>query len=48
MQGQDTRAADASAPGWLWALGGLALVAIGASMLYALAIGVTNFSRIGV
>ncbi len=37
-----------SAPIWLRALGALALVAIGGSMLFALAIGIANFSRIGV
>jgi hypothetical protein len=35
-------------PLWLRALGALAVTAIGASMLYAIAIGVVNFSRIGV
>lgn len=35
-------------PFWLRALGGLALVAIGASLAYAVAIGLENFSRIGV
>lgn len=35
-------------PGWLRALGIVALAAIGAAAAYAVAIGVTNFSRIGV
>jgi hypothetical protein len=35
-------------PGWLWALGALALAMIGGSLLFALAIGIANFSRIGV
>jgi hypothetical protein len=35
-------------PGWLWALGVIAVAAIGGSMLFALAIGITNFGRIGV
>jgi hypothetical protein len=35
-------------PVWLRALGGLALAAIGGAMLYAVAIGIANFSRIGV
>lgn len=40
-------AAPAS-PLWLRALGGLALAAIAGGMLYAIGIGVVNFSRIGV
>lgn len=35
-------------PLWLRALGALALGAIGGSMLYAISIGIANFSRIGV
>ena len=35
-------------PIWLRALGALALTALGGAMLYAIAIGVLNFSRIGV
>ena len=35
-------------PLWLRALGGVALAAIGAGMLYAVAIAFANFSRIGV
>ena len=35
-------------PLWLRGLGALALVAIGAAALYAVAIGIENFSRIGV
>jgi hypothetical protein len=35
-------------PIWLRALGIVALTAIGAAAAYAVAIGVTNFSRIGV
>jgi hypothetical protein len=35
-------------PLWLTALGVIALAAIGASLAYAVAIGVANFSRIGV
>lgn len=35
-------------PGWLWALGILALAAIAGSMLFAVAIGIANFDRIGV
>ena len=35
-------------PLWLRALGGVALAAIGGGMLYAVAIAVANFSRIGV
>ena len=35
-------------PVWLRALGGVALAAIGGGMLYAVAIAVANFSRIGV
>lgn len=38
----------AGAPGWLRALGALALVAIGGSMLFAVAIGIANLGRIGV
>jgi hypothetical protein len=37
-----------SAPIWLRAVGALALLAIVAPLLYALAIGLANFSRIGV
>jgi hypothetical protein len=35
-------------PIWLRALGGLALTLIAGGMLYAVAIAVANFSRIGV
>jgi hypothetical protein len=35
-------------PAWLTALGVLALGAIGASLAYAAAIAIANFSRIGV
>jgi hypothetical protein len=35
-------------PVWLRALGVLALAAIAAALLFALAIGATNFARIGV
>jgi hypothetical protein len=35
-------------PGWLHALGVVALVAIGAAAAYAVAIAAVNFSRIGV
>ena len=35
-------------PGWLWAIGALALAAIAGSMLFAVAIGIANFGRIGV
>jgi hypothetical protein len=41
-------AGDPAVPLWLRALGALAVFAIGASMLYAIAIGVANFSRIAV
>lgn len=37
-----------AAPIWLRALGALALTALGGAMLYAVAIGAANFSRIGV
>lgn len=39
---------ESGTPGWLWAIGGVALAAIGASMLFAVAIGIANFGRIGV
>jgi hypothetical protein len=39
---------EVPSPVWLRALGVLALVAIGGALLYALAIGATNFARIGV
>jgi hypothetical protein len=35
-------------PVWLRALGGVALILIAGGMLYAVAIAVANFSRIGV
>jgi hypothetical protein len=35
-------------PIWLTALGVISLVAIGAALVYAVAIGFVNFSRIGV
>jgi len=35
-------------PVWLTALGVFSLVALGAALAYAVAIGVANFSRIGV
>jgi hypothetical protein len=35
-------------PAWLRALAGVALAAIAAAAAYAVAIGVANFSRIGV
>jgi hypothetical protein len=35
-------------PLWLRGLGALALALIGAAMLYAVAIGLVNYSRIGV
>jgi hypothetical protein len=35
-------------PGWLRALGVIALAAIGAAAAYAVAIAAANFSRIGV
>jgi hypothetical protein len=35
-------------PLWLRALGGLALALLGAAMLYAVAIGLANYTRIGV
>ena len=35
-------------PVWLRALGVLALAAIGAGAAYAIAIGISNFARIGV
>ncbi len=37
-----------TSPWWLRALGALALGAIGGSLLFAVAIGIANFSRIGV
>ncbi len=43
MQTQQTRS-----PGWLRALGAFALLVIAGSMVFAVAIGVLNFSRIGV
>jgi hypothetical protein len=38
----------ATVPLWLRALGGVAVAAIGGGMLYAIAIGLANISRIGV
>jgi hypothetical protein len=35
-------------PAWLRAIGAIALAAIGAAAAYAVAIGATNFARIGV
>ena len=35
-------------PIWLRAVGALALMAIGGAMLFAVAIGIANYSRIGV
>jgi hypothetical protein len=35
-------------PIWLRAFGALALTALGGAMLYAIAIGIVNYSRIGV
>jgi hypothetical protein len=35
-------------PGWLRAIGAIALAAIGAAATYAVAIGAANFARIGV
>lgn len=35
-------------PIWLRAFGALALTAIGGAMLFAVAIGIANYSRIGV
>jgi hypothetical protein len=48
--GVQTRVPDGrhTVPVWLRALGGVALAAIAAGMLYAVAIAVANFSRIGV
>lgn len=43
-----SRPTDPATPAWLWALGVVAVAAIGASMAFALAIGLANFSRIGV
>ena len=35
-------------PGWLRALGAVAIAAHGGALLYAVAIGIANFHRIGV
>jgi len=44
----DAHRGDATVPIWLRALGVIALAAIGGAMAYAVAIGIANFSRIGV
>jgi hypothetical protein len=48
MSATEARAGSRPVPVWLRAGGTLALVAIGAAMAYAVAIGIANFSRIGV
>jgi hypothetical protein len=44
----ETHAGARPVPVWLRAGGALALVAIGAAMAYAVAIGIANYGRIGV
>jgi len=48
MTSGDRASSGVPVPIWLRAIGGLALAAIGGAMLYAIAIGIENFSRIGV
>jgi len=39
---------EGGTPGWLWAIGVVAVAAIGGALVFAVGIGISNFDRIGV